>query len=93
MRASVTSSQSLLPGATFFIFETLYVVSLVLMLVGSDHVQLLNWNVPVLGLLWISFVGLLVMASSLRKRKFPFASIGWPTLLIGFLLGLLTPTL
>ena len=93
MRASVTCLRSLLAGVTFFTFETLYVGSLALMLAGSDHGHLMSGKIPVLGLFWSSFVGLFVMTVLLRRKTFPFASIGWPTLLVGFLLGLITPTL
>jgi hypothetical protein len=93
MRTSVTSSRCILAGVIFFTFEVFYVASLVLLLTHSNYLQLVSWKFSVQGLFWISFVGLLVMTFLLRKRSFPFASIGWPTLLVGFLLGLFTPTL
>ena len=83
MATSVTNRHRGLVSVLFFIFEALFVASVVT-LTRIDVCEMAVWSEAAGVTFWFSFVGLFVVSFLLRQAARHLAVIGWITLFIGF---------
>jgi hypothetical protein len=84
MPAPIINSHRGLFLVLFFIFEALFIVS-VIVLTDVDFTWTVGWSDIGRTVFWFSFVGLFVVSFLLRRAARYLAVIGWISLFVGFL--------
>jgi hypothetical protein len=92
MATSITNRHRGLLSVLFFIFEALFVASVVI-LTRIDIREMTVWTEADGVAFWFSFVGLLVVSFLLRRTARHLAVIGWITLVVGFLFAAFLPAI
>ena len=90
MATSITNRHRGLLSVLFFIFEALFVASVVTF-TRIDIREAAVWSEAAGVTFWFSFVGLLIVSFLLRRAARHLAVIGWITLFVGFWFAALLP--